>query len=193
MLSAARSIAPSKRTLPREPGSERYSRDALERRAIAAAAHWIGVARAARPDRHINAPRVRFDLRGRAAGKADLDKWDIRINSDLLTRYPLEIIQQTVPHEVAHLIAAAWHGRFAIKAHGPEWRNVMRLFGKAPNRLHTMVTLPARTTRTFPTKCECADPVPITAVRYNRLVSGKRTYSCRLCGARIRPATPSDT
>lgn len=57
-----------------------------------------------------------------------------------------DFLNQTVPHEVAHLGA---HSKFSaqgfpIDGHGPEWRELMRRFGLDPKKYHAYNVEPAR-------------------------------------------------
>ena len=81
-------------------------------------------------------PMPSFDLklRGRAVGKAYLDYNFFRINREMAQREGDALINRTVPHEIAHLIA--WK-ICKDKGHGEGWKKVMRLLGLEPIRCHT--------------------------------------------------------
>ena len=143
----------------------------------------LAAARERWPDATIPTPRVRFDLRGRTAGQAHRDGGYVRINTDLLKRYPDQIVEHTTAHEIAHIVAYAVFGE-RIGPHGREWQSVMRLFGCEPSRCHDMETTPARKARTFPVHCECSS-YRFSAVRIKRLRKGTG-YRCSRCGQRIR-------
>ena len=49
-------------------------------------------------------PEITFNLSGCCAGQAFTQKWLIKINPYLLDQYEDEMINVTVPHEVAHLV-----------------------------------------------------------------------------------------
>jgi SprT protein len=164
---------------------------ALQDRATAAVAYWIARAnRVATRDYGIAipVPEVRFDLQGATAGYALFPERGapyLRLNRDLLERHPGEMIDQTVPHEVAHIVARRLHG-WRAPAHGEEWRRVMDYFGKPAERTHSMAGQPVRKVRRFTYTCECPDFVHrITAVRHFRAERGAR-YACRQCGSRLR-------
>ena len=63
---------------------------------------------------------------GRCAPSAGL----VRLNPGLLDGAP-EALREVVCHEVAHVATWLLHGRRA-RAHGPEWKELMRLAGYAP-------------------------------------------------------------
>jgi len=180
----------------REEGAERYSFPQLMERCTLAAAHWIKVANTSPESRGrlISIPPIDFDLRGRCAGQAVFSRTPgrtpvrLRINADLLARYPRRIIQQTVPHEVAHVVARAWWPS-GIRSHGPEWQSVMRLFGKPADRCHDMVVVKARNVARFEYTCRCPEKIhSVASVVHNKILGGA-TYRCPACRSRIAPAT----
>jgi SprT protein len=146
-------------------------------RLISSAADHFGV--------HIPEAEVRFDLRGKAAGMARFHPrgdWIIRYNQMMLDENAQAFIEQTVPHEVAHLVARAVHGA-AIRPHGAEWQSIMRFFGAKPVRCHNFA-LPRssqRRMRYFPYRCDCGDH-QLSSIRHHRCLSGV-TYLCRRCGS----------
>ena len=135
-------------------------------------------------------PTISFNLRGRCAGqyvrKAGSDT--LRFNFDLLNRYPQEMLNQTVPHEVAHLVARHVHMGRRIRAHGREWQAIMQFFGCEPSRCHNMETTPARRTRKYVVVCDCQTH-PVGTVRYNRISQGTRQYMCMDCRGLLRVPT----
>ena len=138
---------------------------------------------------HIPTPEVRFDLRGKAAGQVRLAQgkiWQIRYNRLLLAREPDAYLIQTVPHEVAHLVAFAIHGQ-RIRPHGREWQVVMRHFGAEPRRCHDFAVddLAARRLRRFDYHCACRTH-QLTSTRHHRIQAGQR-YTCVACQALLLP------
>ena len=132
---------------------------------------------------HIPAPEVRFDLRGKAAGQVRLAPglvWQVRYNAALLTREPDAFLAQTIPHEVAHLIAFALYGR-GIQPHGNEWQGIMRHLGAEPRRCHSFAVddLPTRRLRRFDYHCACRTH-QLTSTRHYRAQAGQ-TYYCVSC------------
>ena len=86
----------------------------------AAVHHWIAVANeygVPRGRTRIEAPEIRYDLRGQKAGMWRPRYRHLRFNIDLLVTAFDYIIDQTVPHEVAHVVQGAWYGP-ATKPHG---------------------------------------------------------------------------
>jgi SprT protein len=145
-----------------------------------------------RAQRHyrINIPSVeiRFDLRGTAAGMVLFPQSRapvIRYNPILLQHNRQDFLSQTLPHEVAHLIARTLYGK-AIRPHGNEWKSVMQFFGANGLRCHNYTTenIPVRKLRRFPYTCGCQQH-QLTTIRHNRIQKGL-TYRCRQCGEPLR-------
>jgi SprT protein len=139
-------------------------------------------------DLPISQPRVRFDLRGKAAGMAlfhPRGETVIRYNTQMLKENGQAFIAQTVPHEVAHLVARAVFGP-AVRPHGAEWRSIMTLFGAEPRRCHGFAVprKDRRKMRYFTYRCACRDH-SLSAIRHHRSLSGV-VYICRLCGSPLR-------
>jgi SprT protein len=134
-------------------------------------------------------PRITFDLRGHCAGQyvRKLERETLRFNFDLLNRYPQEMLDQTVPHEVAHLVARHVHMGRRIRSHGREWQAIMRFFGCEPSRCHNMETTPARQTRKYAVACDCPEQHIYVGRRVrDRIAFGLRKYTCKVCKGSVR-------
>jgi len=92
-------------------------------------------------------PQVKFSLRGTTAGKADIGANELLFSPTLLRENPDHFIQQTVGHEVAHLISHLKWG-WDIDPHGIEWKRVMWAFDLPALRCHSYDTsnVPTRAT-----------------------------------------------
>ena len=129
-------------------------------------------------------PEVAFDLRGQAAGQANYRENKIRFNRQLLEKYTAEFVDQTVPHEFAHLVAYQKFGR-RIKPHGAEWKRVMEAFGADPARTHSFDVSPTRRLKRFHYRCHCpGSDYQLSSIRHNRILRG-RVYLCRKCGSAL--------
>ena len=160
---------------------------ASESALVAAVTQWIERANS-RFDLAVPVPQVRLDLRGRSAGltvyaRRHRQRALIRFNASLCARYPAEMLNETVPHEVAHAVTAWRHGS-RVKPHGPEWRAVMSCFGKAPTVCHRMNAPASRVMRYFPYRCRCDEPRYLSTIRHRRIARGA-AYLCRRCGSRL--------
>jgi SprT protein len=136
-------------------------------------------------------PLIRCDLRGQAAGQAEWrcgQRPVLRYNLDIARRYPADFLAITIPHEVAHLITVACHGR--TRPHGPEWRAVMAYLGiPNPSRCHSYSIDERRVTRQrrWPYACDCGRH-ELSTTRHKRVQAGTTRYQCRQCGGALRPA-----
>lgn len=136
-------------------------------------------------NRSLSFPVVRYDLRGRTAGQA-IGGRTIRLNADLLYGpHRDDMLAQTVPHEVAHIVQFQVYGH-NTKHHGEEWKRLMRALGLPPTRCHSYETRPARVVQKYPTYCACPEPCMVTATILRRLEN--RVYICNRCKTPIRRA-----
>jgi SprT protein len=127
-------------------------------------------------------PTVTYDLKGKTAGQARLKSNEIRINLGLLLAPETaeEMLKQTIPHEVAHLVHhklyphdREWHGYY--------WRRIMIAFGLSPDRCHDMPTKPARNTRKFHYFCKCGEVYTVGLVRHKRIQHQSASFYCKYC------------
>ena len=150
--------------------------------------HWL---EKARPlllgcGRTLPVVEVRCDLRGMTAGQVRRyhdGSLCIRYNLAMSRLQPLQFVEQTVPHEVAHVVAYLLHGK-SIRPHGREWRAIMAEFGFASaERCHDF-QLPeqqqTRHQRRWRYACGCREHA-LSTTRHNRVAKGVR-YHCRECG-----------
>jgi SprT protein len=72
------------------------------------------------------------------AGRAFIEDVPQRIDlsTDLFTQYTDRMISDTIPHELAHLVAYTVYGD---SGHGKGWKSVVAHMGIATTRLHNMV------------------------------------------------------
>ena len=125
-------------------------------------------------------PMVSFKLRGQKAGVAHLHENLLRFNPQLYRENSEDFLKQTVPHEVAHLVAHQLFGE-RISPHGEEWQLIMRgVYELPPNRCHTYAIKRRSATR-YIYRCPCPDSdFPFSAQRH-ALVKQGRGYLCRRC------------
>jgi len=76
-----------------------------------------------------------FDLKGNRAGEAWSYYNKIRLNEDYLRRFPDTMVSQTIPHEVAHLVADKYYKKNCH--HTKLWCNIMvSVYDLPPRRTH---------------------------------------------------------
>lgn len=135
-------------------------------------------------------PAIRFDLRGRTAGSANFGKWELRFNETLMLQNFEDFAEQTVGHEVAHLVENRVYGwmhanKKRYPAHGKTWKKVMMVFGLDPKRCHNYDTSKSvgRRTKKYVYECECCGAfIEMGAVRHKRMKLGEKTYYHSHCG-----------
>lgn len=137
---------------------------------------------------------VRFNLTGKAAGMALFPHRAtpvIRYNALLLSENRDDFLKRTVPHEVAHIVARRLFGK-KIKPHGPEWRQVMQLFGAEASRCHNydVSRSSRRTLKRYPYRCHCRTH-QLSSIRHNRVKRGQ-TYHCLSCKQPLLKLTEPD-
>jgi SprT protein len=131
-------------------------------------------------NRQFERPQVSFKLRGQKAGVAHLTENLLRFNPQLYRENRDHFLEQTVAHEVAHLIAHRMFGGF-IRPHGEEWQLVMRgVYELTPDRCHTYAISRKQTSR-YVYRCACPErDFPFSAQRHALVRKGRR-YFCRSC------------
>lgn len=135
--------------------------------------------------------RVRFDKRGTTAGTAlyinELDM-ELDFNVGLMVDNWDEFMNDTIPHEVAHLFKNHMYGTDRKgrmqSPHGYYWQQIMRRLGVDPSRCHSMdvskVAMP-KTKHIYKCSC-CQEELVISQVRHNKMRRGGRVYFHSPCG-----------
>lgn len=135
-------------------------------------------------------PTLEYNQMGRCAGRAWFTEWKIEINPDFLKNGHLEdMINVTLPHELAHLISRKVYG-FLGGGHGRMWKSVMVNLGLRPDRCHNYSLEGVKTRRKsiYPCKCPtCGKVFNVTRRRQNEILSGVRIWhnnpGCRVVKA----------
>ena len=134
--------------------------------------------------RSFNRPEVSLKLRGQKAGVAHLQENKLRFNLQLYRDNSADFLQQTVAHEVAHLIAHTVFGP-SIQPHGAEWQQIMRgVYQLPPLRCHNYA-VDRRAAPRYIYRCQCADgEFPFSSRRHAMVRRGQR-YLCRKCRSQL--------
>ena len=124
---------------------------------------------------------IRFDLKGKAAGMAGCRINRItRVATDLFVRFTREamakdwdnMVQQTISHEIAHLVAYAFPA-LGAKNHNYVWERIDRSLGGAGERCHKMELTPARKTNRYKYVLDSGREVLVGPKHHNALQSGR--------------------
>ena len=118
-------------------------------------------------------PRITFNVRGKAAGRAYFYQNRIALNLQMLLENGQNFIDDTPGHEAAHLISFNVYG-IHTKPHGREWQSVMRVIGQAPNCTHSFKT------QGFVYFCSCREHNLSTRM-HNSIQQQLQTRICRHC------------
>lgn len=109
--------------------------DLIARQAIIAKTHEvIALARRLYPDYTAPTPTISFDLRGRSVGGTARGSYHLTFNLDWYNADPVKYLANTVPHEVAHIVASAT-GRG--EGHNMGWKRIDRSLGGTGERCAT--------------------------------------------------------
>lgn len=133
---------------------------------------------------NVRLPTVVYDLQGRTAGWAHYSENKIRMNIALLYSDTEEMIEQTLPHEFAHIASYNFYGREGT-GHGKLWKRTMRELGLVPDRCHSMETTPQRVTQKFHHPCNCDKGYCIVGKNVHNKIQNGRQYTCGKCGNRL--------
>ena len=139
----------------------------------------LEIARTRFPSKVFPEPKIEMDLTGKCAGMYCPAGNLIRFNFNLLMENREDFINETVAHEVAHLVTRVIDK--GSKPHGSTWRAVMKLFGIAnPGVHHDYDVAPVnRQKRPYLYKCACQSH-HFTKLLHKRAQSGIE-YTCNDC------------
>lgn len=105
--------------------------------------------------------------------------WRIRLSAPLWERMGYAERRDTIRHEVAHLIA---NTVACGSGHGDFWKLCAIACGAKPKKFGPPIPRAdiKRKQSRYAAKCGCRTHM-ITMTRLNKILTGKRKYSCRLC------------
>lgn len=134
-------------------------------------------------DANMEYPKIECNLRGTVAGYAYSGLWKLRYNKGLAKDNYKDFIYNTVPHEVAHLVADRHFNKRCN--HGKEWKRVMGMFGRDATRCHDYCVenhrLRKRTIKRYLYECGCPEPVKIGPKHHNYLMRDNGWVKCKRC------------
>lgn len=140
----------------------------------------------------IRKPFIGFNLTGTSAGRAIYSQRKIVLNphifKGLSEEAQQEFIDETIPHEVAHIVAYQVHRH--SQAHNAKWGEIMKLFGFEDWRSQITHCLPVDNVpslkRRKSLKCpQCAASWTVTPKKAARFRRGEVSYQCPRCRVRL--------
>lgn len=94
---------------------------------------------------------IRNDIRGQIGGWAKYDDrtgvYSLRFNREAILNYNEDMTNDTIPHEVAHIVC--YNQRHLGYAHDDGWKRVCRMLGGDDSRTHDMTLTAAKVTQKF--------------------------------------------
>ncbi len=130
-------------------------------------------------EKRLPLPQLNYKQRGKIAGSAYLENWEIRLNPVLLAENGEQFIKEVVPHELAHLLTFRLFGK--VPPHGREWRWMMeKVLGVPARRTHSFDVKSVQG-RSFTYRCGCKTH-DLSIIRHNRVMRKRAQYHCRQCG-----------
>lgn len=141
---------------------------------------------------HWPQPQLCLTQRGKAAGSAHLQRWEIRLNPVLLADNQQAFIEEVIPHELCHLLVFKRHGKTA--PHGREWQALMQQLFALPGKATHNMDIQKVAGQQFIYRCGCREH-PLSLRRHNNVLRGKSRYLCRHCGhpLTMAPKDPDET
>lgn len=136
-----------------------------------------------RLNKRLPMPAVSFRQRGKIAGSARLQGWEVRFNPVLLEENPQAFLDEVVPHEVAHLVTFKLFGK--VRPHGREWQIIMTEVFRIPARTTHSFDVSSVQGTTYPYRCGCSEH-QLTVRRHNKVQRNQATYHCRRCQQRLQ-------
>jgi SprT protein len=132
----------------------------------------------------IDVPDIEFYQKGTYAGLANVSRHVVKFNEVLAKNNP-ETFDNTISHEVAHLVAAKVYPR-AKQAHGPEFKLVHQILGGSGARCHSYDVSGVRknAVKRIIGKCNCTSH-NLTVGTARKILAREASYYCKLCKSTI--------
>lgn len=135
----------------------------------------------------IKTPQISYKLKGKVAGKAYLQLWQIRLNPQLLIENQQAYLDDVIAHEFAHLLAYQKYGR--VKPHGQQWQAIMRHIFKRPAQTTHQFDITSVQGETFTYRCQCQIH-QLSQQRHRKVTQQKTRYLCRTCQSELKFEQP---
>lgn len=120
---------------------------------------------------------VVFVAMGRAAGMAKFRvsalgvSYNLEFNIDAINKDWDEMVGNTIPHEVAHIVDHAINGKF--NGHNKIWQRICMILGGDAARTHSIPLEKARRTRKVLYKATCGTELWLSMTMHNKVQEGQ--------------------
>ena len=130
-------------------------------------------------------PTILFNLHGCIAGKANYNGWKIHYNYTLLKENFKNFVEDTIVHEVAHLVEYA---KYQKCGHKENWKGIMRQLGISdPQRCHDYnVAHCKRKTKQFIYECNCNTKHVVGNKMHGRISYDSSNFRCGHCNSMLK-------
>jgi SprT protein len=126
--------------------------------------------------------KVEFGLSNSIAGTAYTHSRRIKYNITLAKENQSDFINETIPHEVAHILANRYYQSNC--GHKAGWKRVMLLLGKTPSRCHSYdVSNVGR--KKIKYNCPCGESFYVGINLHGKIQNGSNHY-CTKCKTRLK-------
>lgn len=127
-------------------------------------------------DRYGKMPHIdiRCDIRARAAGWAENinGKLILRFNREMIANHWEHAIKDTIPHEVAHIVAFCFP-ELGAKNHNNSWKSICRSLGGSGERCHSLELSYAKKRNRHIYVTDSGYEVLISTRHHNKIQRGK--------------------
>lgn len=123
---------------------------------------------------------VRFNVRGQVggrAGKRSTGELYLEFNPEAVAKYWDDMVKNTIPHEVAHLVCFA--NPKLGRNHNRGWQAICRRLGGSSNRCHSYVLEKAKKVRQFLYCNEQGNQQIFKTTRHNKMQKAMVAYSVK--------------
>jgi SprT protein len=131
--------------------------------------------------------RVVCNIRGGVAGYAERitpTQYRLRFNHEAILKYPDQMVNDTIPHEIAHIVC--YVNPQLGKDHDDGWKRVCRELGGDDSRCHDMVLTKAKEVPRYKYTMPDGREYNLAGKQHNAIQNGTRQYTCRHSGAPLK-------
>lgn len=130
---------------------------------------------------HFAQPASDSNLKGNSAGQATLRRGELilRFNIEAIEKAYTDMVEDTIPHEVAHLVCFLdpTYG----KNHNQGWSDMAKSLGGSGERIHKIRLSKARRVRRYCYVLSDGSELALTKDQHLKLQEGRSTFHARDC------------